>query len=42
MDKRGHESNLVRIMGRLGAIETVPQPEPLPKETLEQEEKHEL
>jgi hypothetical protein len=39
MAKRGHESNLVRVMGRLGAIKTVPQPEPLPKETLEQAEK---
>ena len=42
MDKRGHESNLVRVMGRLGGIKTVPQPEPLPKETLEQEERHEF
>ena len=39
LDKRGHESNLVRVMGRLGGIKTVPQPEPLPKETLEQEDK---
>ena len=29
MDKRGHESNLVRVMGRLGGIKTVPQPEPV-------------